>query len=313
MTVTLAIVRRLNGLRGAHCARGVTLVIPSYTNIGGRPGAEITASATTPWTPHENAWQSFIQLFRCHLQDSNLSAVMVAMYSFCFYFSVRLGSIIVGAVSMLQSLAVFIWIVLLSSLTPKDISSQINSFKQGSNFLFITRYLDAMSHFAQAEDGVQALKHEAGDDDPKAFVWLTIGLAGVHICSCCLLIIGAYKCIHRLLLPYLLVEMPRLFFLTFAHVTAMMIVKENVPDLGLLIGLTLFGSFFLIYMFYTWFCVLSLRGILVQNLAGESERNPFVVRPLQNQGASKPSMALYPSSQFAAPSYGYSNLARPTY
>ncbi|XP_073985465.1 uncharacterized protein isoform X2 [Rhodnius prolixus] len=68
----------------------------------------------------------------------------------------------------------------------------------------------------------------------------------------------------KMIYPYLVAEMIRLVFLLAAHISGMMLIKENIFELGILIYSTLTGFFLLLYLFYGWTCVLSLSQCLLQ-------------------------------------------------
>lgn len=168
---------------------------------------------------------------------------MIVMYVFCKYFSVRLGSIIVSFCAMLQS---FVGVILFSIWLSQaqQTEEQISRWLSNNNLIFMTGF------FRDVEQSTEAYM--------KGFlVFFT-----VHFLTCLLLGYGAYKCNRLLMYPFLITESVRLLSLSYIHVVGMMIMKENILDLGLLIGCSLAGGFMLLLLFYMWFCVISLCGCI---------------------------------------------------
>ncbi|XP_021934771.1 uncharacterized protein LOC110837201 isoform X2 [Zootermopsis nevadensis] len=88
--------------------------------------------------------------------------------------------------------------------------------------------------------------------------WLVgiITCFSLHCVFCFLMLYGTFRVSLWCVYPFLVLEIARLVFLTTSFVIAMLLVKENIADLGLL------GGFVLLYLFYQWFCVLSFIQIV---------------------------------------------------
>ncbi|XP_073985464.1 uncharacterized protein isoform X1 [Rhodnius prolixus] len=152
---------------------------------------------------------------------------MVFMYSFCFCCSVRLGSIVVGILSLIQSSICAIIGLIWVNQTSANARKYLQTITEDVNLIFLTRLVNEIKN------------------DPQLFSWLFTIFAVCHIITCTLEIYGSYKLAVKMIYPYLVAEMIRLVFLLAAHISGMMLIKENIFELGILIYSTLTGFFLL--------------------------------------------------------------------
>nr|CAD7417161.1 unnamed protein product [Timema poppensis] len=168
---------------------------------------------------------------------------MPVMYSFMFWFSVRLGSIIVAIITLCQVSAGLItcavWVNDLSG-----VSRQLDEWLNNNNLYYMQPVLINM------------------EMNPKSFLDGLITFLVIQGITCLLLVYGAYKINLYLVYPYILVDLVRLLFVSINFVIAMTLVKENVFDLGVLIGGSVIGGFIILFLFYLWFCVVSFCQIV---------------------------------------------------
>nr|XP_019558975.2 uncharacterized protein LOC109427849 [Aedes albopictus] len=169
---------------------------------------------------------------------------MPCMKMCCFYLSTRLGSIIVGILSILQVLIPALILVANGGegylkAGASDINSHINDFGQEELFISFLRFTEK---------------------DPEIVFLAAETFCGVHLLSCILMIVGALKVQRYLLLPFIVLDVIRLCVLSLIHVTGMMVIKKQL-NLGDLIAITIAGGFGLLLLFYMWACVVALYQI----------------------------------------------------
>uniref|UniRef100_A0A1B6FU19 Uncharacterized protein n=2 Tax=Cuerna arida TaxID=1464854 RepID=A0A1B6FU19_9HEMI len=227
---------------------------------------------------------------------------MAVMYSFCRYFSVRLGTILVAVSSMIQSLilgAIFlVWLNNAGQMT-----EDIEDWRTANNLIYTTELFEHIQY------------------NTEGYLKSAIVFIMFHFCTCMLLVYAALECNIPLTWPFLVTEFVRLAIFLFAHFTAMMLVKENILDLGLLIALSISGGFLLLGLFYCWFCVVSLcqclRELRAQQKLGSAQVNLLIneFRHLAKTTAvSRQQFSpVNPSWRLQAAHSNYGNLAWPTY
>ncbi|XP_047121738.1 uncharacterized protein LOC124805273 isoform X1 [Schistocerca piceifrons] len=215
---------------------------------------------------------------------------MPVMYSFCFWFSVRLGSIIVGAVSLVQALVVL--------------------GLAGDGYNHPQRVRDRFSHWLDTYK-LRSLKNAVAAirDDPESFLLSLIILYTAYALSCLGLIYGAYKCNLKLMYPFVALDLGRLVSMSVVFVMAMTVLKANVYNLGILIGCSVAGGFMLLYLFYLWFCTVSMCQV-VRDL--EHARAEESTLQLQKQPLSGP-YSKYASTGIGIYGDSYGAFARPVY
>ncbi|XP_055595737.1 uncharacterized protein LOC129746205 isoform X2 [Uranotaenia lowii] len=170
---------------------------------------------------------------------------MPCMKRCCFYFSTRLGSIVIGIFSILQSAIPFV--VFLTGGGAAYLKEQAVKIEQ------------RMDDYDQERIFTWALKRTKSDPD---IVFAAVAaFLGANVVCAVVMIVGAYKIQKYLLLPFIVVDFVRLSLITMVHVIAMMVIKKSI-NLGDLIAITIAGGFGLLFFFYLWACVLALYQII---------------------------------------------------
>ncbi|EAT39535.1 AAEL008665-PA [Aedes aegypti] len=151
---------------------------------------------------------------------------MPCMKMCCFFLSTRLGSIIVGILSILQLLIPTLILVANGGENylktgASNINAHLNDFAQEEVFISFLRFTE---------------------DDPEILFIGTVSFCGLHLLSCILMILGALKVQKWLLLPFIILELIRLCILSLIHVIGMMVIKKQL-NLGDLIAITIAGGF----------------------------------------------------------------------
>ncbi|KAL4112494.1 hypothetical protein QTP88_016267 [Uroleucon formosanum] len=169
---------------------------------------------------------------------------MPLMYTFCTWLPLRLGTIIVGLISIIQSIIIEIVCVLSLSITDA-ISLEINKMLHSNNMIYTTEFLKAV------------------EKDPRNYIINVMIYFLLHIISCVALIYGAFKKSIIFILPYIILEFIRLFIIFYTVVTSMILIKMNVLDFLFLIFISVIGVFLLQILIYLWCCPLSLVQCLI--------------------------------------------------
>ncbi|XP_026276269.1 uncharacterized protein LOC113205042 [Frankliniella occidentalis] len=170
---------------------------------------------------------------------------MAVIRSFCSAFSIRLGSIIVGAVCLMQAVAMEV-ACLVGLQDVHMVSQNLNEFMFERDFLFASSFLNSIKK------------------NPEPFLVGTLIILLVYSFSCILLIVGALKLNVWLVVPFVAVEFLRLCANLAILVAGMLILKKNSLDLGPLMGGSCGGGFFMLLMIYLWTCPLSLAQELLR-------------------------------------------------
>ncbi|XP_031635564.1 uncharacterized protein LOC116348645 [Contarinia nasturtii] len=190
---------------------------------------------------------------------------------FCTFCSVRLGAIIVGIISFIE---IAIYTIIIST--------------KGSDF-FIT--------IAKcAEDYIRDNGLDAGylsyprylETNKDTLFTVFISFHGVHLVTCVVDIIGAFLLNQWLLLPYILLEMTRLFVASATFCIFMIVIKKAI-NLGYLITYWVSGTFVILLLGYLWACVLSLFQVIfiVKSEKYRSVYGDDPLHPLQAANAIK--------------------------
>ncbi|XP_013186430.2 uncharacterized protein LOC106131780 [Amyelois transitella] len=111
--------------------------------------------------------------------------------------------------------------------------------------------------------------------DPERYFKLGIGTTVVYIIICFVFLYGAYMCNNMLMIPYILIELVRLIMLSIIVATALLVLKQNTMDIGLLIGASVAAGFFLLSEFYLWVCAANLP-ILVNEIEHDEQAATIV-------------------------------------
>ncbi|XP_066995900.2 uncharacterized protein [Anabrus simplex] len=221
---------------------------------------------------------------------------MPVMYSFCFWFSVRLGSIIVGAITLVQAIILFIFCGQ-GLENQEDVSARIQSWLDNNDMLFLKGVMEDMKN------------------GPKLFLSILTTYTAFHMVSCLLLSLGAYKCKLIFMYPFMALEMIRLLFLSVFFVFTMMLIKQNIYNLGLLIGCSVAGGFLILFLFYLWFCTLSMCQIVkeLEQVENLGPYQPHVVSTAAPSYATKSPMDMGVSVGMGFYNGGYGTMSRPIY
>ncbi|CAG4910140.1 unnamed protein product [Colias eurytheme] len=106
--------------------------------------------------------------------------------------------------------------------------------------------------------------------NPDKYISYVITTLSFYILGSVFYIYGAYKFINILMFPFILLELLRLFVLTFFMITGLLVLKQNTMDLGLLIGISVIVGFTLVGMFYLWVCLANLP-ILINEMKEDEQ------------------------------------------
>ncbi|XP_026329256.1 uncharacterized protein LOC113237161 [Hyposmocoma kahamanoa] len=120
--------------------------------------------------------------------------------------------------------------------------------------------------------------------DPEKYITLGISLTIIYSILCVLYIYGAYTCKNYLMIGFILAELMRLLVVTMAVATWLLVLKQNTMDIGLLIGASVAGGFFLLGMFYLWVCAANLP-VLINEM--EQDEKIATIEKLQQMLESK--------------------------
>ncbi|KAF0757352.1 Uncharacterized protein FWK35_00022589 [Aphis craccivora] len=171
---------------------------------------------------------------------------MPLMYTFCTWLPLRLGTIIVGLISIIQSIIIEMVCILSLSMTD-TISFEINKMLHSNNMVYTTEIFKAI------------------EKDPRSYITNIMIYFLLYTISCVALIYGAFKAINSiiLILPYIILEFIRLFIIFYSVITSMILIKINVLDFLFLILISVIGVFILQILIYLWCCPLSLVQCLL--------------------------------------------------
>ncbi|KAJ9590634.1 hypothetical protein L9F63_016345 [Diploptera punctata] len=168
---------------------------------------------------------------------------MVVMYTFAFWFSTRFGSLVVAGITMFQSfsllIACCIWV-----RDQNSVKNQFDEWLNTNEMIFMKNTLEDIR------------------TDPEPYLTCFIIYLSAHCFSIILLACGVLKVVLCMVYPFLAMELARLVFITIYFIVAMLLVKENVKNLGFLIACCCGGGFLLLFLYYLWFCVLSFVQIV---------------------------------------------------
>ncbi|KAM3963396.1 uncharacterized protein ACR2FA_002329 [Aphomia sociella] len=178
---------------------------------------------------------------------------MAFVYSCCFWFSLRLGGLLIGLYSIFQTVLALI-IFCLGYSHSEQVVDKITEILNNNNIKLI-----------YTKDYLEMLK-----SDPEKYFTLGIVISCIYIISCLLFMYGAYTCNNILMIGYLLFELTRLLVLSITVATCLLVLKQNTMDIGLLIGASVAGGFFLLGEFYLWVCAVNLP-ILINEMERDEQ------------------------------------------
>nr|XP_021181297.2 uncharacterized protein LOC110369958 [Helicoverpa armigera] len=168
---------------------------------------------------------------------------MALVYSCCFWFSLRLGGILIGIFSLFQGLLVLVFCCLGYGHS-ESIKDEIANWITDYNLIYAKTYLE----------NIQA--------DPEKYISLGISFTSIYMIVCVIFIYGAYTCNNILMVTYILLELLRLIMISILVATFLLLIKQNTMDIGLLIGASVGGGFLLLGMFYIWVCAANLPIVI---------------------------------------------------
>ncbi|XP_050442231.1 uncharacterized protein LOC126846616 [Adelges cooleyi] len=223
---------------------------------------------------------------------------MPLMYTFCTWFPLRLGTIIVGLISIAQSILSEILCILSLNMTG-TISCELNLLLHSNNMAYTTDILRSI------------------EKDPNSYILGIIIYNIVYTISCLLLLYGAYKNAIMLILPYIILEFVRLLVILYIVITSMVLIKMNVLNFLILILVSVIGVFLLQILIYMWCCPVSLVQCLrlVRKSVGQAQE----AFEIDNNGLSNSQDIIYdPLSEHYGwrpfkPSYSYPYENMPRY
>lgn len=172
---------------------------------------------------------------------------MVLVVSFCSVFSIRLGSIIVAALSLMQAAAMEIACIV-GLYDIQSVSQNLNDFMYEKDFIFMTGFVNSVK------------KH------PEPYIVGTLVILIVYSFTCILLIYGALKLNACLVMPFVVAEFLRLCATLGLLVAGMLVLKKNSLDLGPLMGGSCGGGLLMVLLLYMWACPVSLLQELVRRI-----------------------------------------------
>ncbi|XP_075992906.1 uncharacterized protein LOC142987852 [Anticarsia gemmatalis] len=168
---------------------------------------------------------------------------MALVYSCCFWFSLRLGGILIGLFSLFQALVLLI-MCCLGYGHIQLVKDEISNWSNGLNLIYAKSYLESIQ------------------EDPQKYFSLIITFTCIYIIVCLLFIYGAYTCNNMLMVTYIILEFLRLILISTLVATCLLLIKQNTMDIGLLIGASVAGGFLLLGMFYLWICAANLPIVI---------------------------------------------------
>ncbi|XP_034134752.1 uncharacterized protein LOC117587884 [Drosophila guanche] len=192
---------------------------------------------------------------------------MLFMESYMCYCSVRLGVIIVAVLTILRcmSLSIMVFVLGVKCFDP---------------------LIDLFEHDADYKDRklVRKLINWI-ENSPEDFLLTMQIMFYAHIAAAILSILGSLKLQKWLVMPLALFELMYFLEFTIQHIFLMIMLKKQI-NLGLLIILTLIGSFYILFVGYNaitcvaMFQVISLvRSPQYRELYGDDPFHPLATRP----------------------------------
>ncbi|XP_023175057.2 uncharacterized protein LOC111602289 [Drosophila hydei] len=191
---------------------------------------------------------------------------MLFMESYLCYCSVRLGVMSVGVLSIILSI----------TLSTVFFVRGIHLFDE---------LIDLLENDSQYKTSsvVRKLINWIHDSPDKVMIFLQV-MCYVRIACAILGIVGAWRLHKWLLLPLAFLEFVYFLSITISHIVLMIVLKKQI-NLGLLIVLTLVGSFYCLFAGYNCVTCIALFQIInlvrsnkYRQLYGEDPFNPVAMR-----------------------------------
>ncbi|CAH2259265.1 jg10023 [Pararge aegeria aegeria] len=94
------------------------------------------------------------------------------------------------------------------------------------------------------------------------------------------------------MIGFILIELIRLFILSIIVTTLLLVLKQNIMDIGLVIGASVMGGFVLLGLFYLWVCAASLPLLInemeLEEQAAKIEKLQLLLENKNQRFNSKP-------------------------
>ncbi|XP_026495113.2 uncharacterized protein LOC113399984 [Vanessa tameamea] len=177
---------------------------------------------------------------------------MALVYSCCFWFSLRLGEILIGLTAIIRAIIALVALCI-AYKQPENVKYQISLWMTNMNLIHVSGYLE----------NFQA--------DPEKYLSYGITLCCIYLVVCVLYIYGAYMCSNVTMIPFILVELIHLIILSIFITTWLIVLKQNTMDIGLVIGASVTSGFVLMGLFYLWVCTATLP-VLINEIEQEEQR-----------------------------------------
>ncbi|KAH8403268.1 hypothetical protein KR222_009333 [Zaprionus bogoriensis] len=194
---------------------------------------------------------------------------MLFMESYLCYCSVRLGVIIVAA-----------WSIII------NITLSILFFVRGVHIF--DGLIDLLEHDSQykSSNSVRRAIHWAHDEPDNLMTFLHI-MCYAHVAAAILGVYGSIKLYKWLVIPLALFEFAYFLGITISHIVLMIMLKKQI-NLGLLIVLTLVGSFYCLFAGYNCVTCIAMFQIIClvrsskyRQLYGEDPFHPILMKRAQ--------------------------------
>ncbi|XP_073944005.1 uncharacterized protein [Choristoneura fumiferana] len=176
---------------------------------------------------------------------------MAFVYSCCFWFSLRLGGILIGLFSLVKALIVLVACGM-AHANPEKVKEEIIMWTNDLILIYTKGYMDNLTA------------------NLERYTAYCISVTCLYIITCLSFIYGAYTCHNILMIAYLVVELVRLVILSMLVVTGLLVLKKNTMDIGLLIGASVASGFLLLGLFYLWVCAVNLP-ILINEMERDEQ------------------------------------------
>ncbi|GLV34481.1 hypothetical protein CBL_09729 [Carabus blaptoides fortunei] len=159
----------------------------------------------------------------------------------CFYFSTRLGSIVVGVFNLLQ---IIIWSVVVSIFW--------------NNATILSDYIDELllSEEVYSEELLMSIQK-----NQHYLLGSLIGFLVVFAFTCAAMIFGVYKFKTCMVYPFMVADFVYITSLLIVYVV-ILVMRKKECGLGFLILYSVLGEFIFLYLYYTWICVVGYCQIM---------------------------------------------------
>ncbi|XP_045445756.1 uncharacterized protein LOC123653819 [Melitaea cinxia] len=179
---------------------------------------------------------------------------MAFVYSCCFWFSLRLGGILIGLFSIIKTTIALVFLFI-GYTHPHNVKNQISMWKRDINLIYMSGYIE---HF----EAVCKSNLKNFIPEPEKYICYCITICCIYIFLCFLYIYGAYTCNNALMVAFIMVELIHLIILSIFVTTWLIILKKNTMDIGLVIGASVASGFILMGLFYLWVCAATLPTLI---------------------------------------------------